>query len=80
LLAVAGAGAIAVRVFVLPWRFTALTALLFGSVAALFMIGAGLILTLINFPAVGAWIGGLGLVLEAFVSLPWRLVGTHLFP
>jgi hypothetical protein len=33
------------------------------------MVGAGLILALINFPAVGAWIGGLGLVLEAFVSL-----------
>jgi|GEM_PF-2010719 len=57
-----------------------LLTLIFGSVAALFMVGAGLVLALINIPAFGAWMGGLGLVLQALAALAWRLLGTPWFP
>jgi hypothetical protein len=57
-----------------------LLTLIFGSISSAVLVGAGLILALANLPQIGAWAGGLGLLLQAFVSLTWWLLGTPWFP
>jgi hypothetical protein len=57
-----------------------LLTLIFGSILAAVLVGAGLILVLINLQVPGAWIGGLGLPLQAIVALIWMLLGRPWFP
>ena len=57
-----------------------LLTLVFGSIASAVLAGIGLILALLNLTAVAAWLGGLGIVLQAFILSAWRLLGTPWFP
>lgn len=60
--------------------FFGLLTLVFGSIAAGILVGAGIILVLVSLTAVGAWLGGLALVLEVFILVAWWLLGTPWFP
>jgi hypothetical protein len=60
--------------------FFGLLALIVGSIGAALMVGAGVILTLVGLTAIGAWLGGLGLMLEACILLAWWLLGAPWFP
>jgi hypothetical protein len=57
-----------------------LLGVIFGSILAGILVGAGLILTLINLSSTGAWVGGLGLCLQAFSLIAWRVLGSPFFP
>jgi hypothetical protein len=60
--------------------FFGLLTLIFGSIASAVLVGVGMILALVNLTAVGAWLGGLGLVLEALIVAAWWLLGSAWFP
>lgn len=60
--------------------FFGLGTLLFGSFASAVLAGIGLILALLNLRDAGAWLGGLGVVLQAFILIAWWLLGTPWFP
>jgi len=57
-----------------------LVTLILGSFASAVLAGIGLILALLNLTAVAAWLGGLGIVLQAFIVTAWWLLGTPWFP
>lgn len=60
--------------------FFGLLTLVLGSIASAVSVGAGMILALANLTAAGAWVGGLGLVLEALIVAAWWLLGRNWFP
>lgn len=57
-----------------------LVSLILSSIAALVLVVAGLILALIGLQAIGAWTGGLGLLVEGLAALAWLLLGKPWFP
>jgi hypothetical protein len=57
-----------------------LVALIIGSILSAVLAGTGLILALANLTAVGAWVGGLGIALQAFILAAWWLLGSPWFP
>lgn len=60
--------------------FFGLGTLIFGSFASAVLAGIGLILALLNLREAGAWLGGLGVGLQAFILIAWWLLGTPWFP
>ncbi|HJR79179.1 MAG TPA: hypothetical protein VJ821_03835 [Anaerolineales bacterium] len=60
--------------------FFGLLTLIFGSIASALLVGAGMILTLANVTAPGAWLGGLAVLLEACIVAAWWLLGRPWFP
>lgn len=57
-----------------------LVTLILGSVTALVLIVLGSVLGLSRFETIGAWAGGLGLLVEGFAALAWLLLGKPWFP
>jgi len=62
------------------YSFFGLLTLVFGSFSSAVLAGIGLILALLNLRDAGAWLGGLGVVLQAFILIAWWLLGTPWFP
>lgn len=62
------------------YSFFGLLTLVFGSFSSAVLAGIGLILALVNLTSTGAWLGGLGIVLQAFIVAAWWLLGTPWFP
>lgn len=60
--------------------FFGLATLIFGSFASAMLAGIGLILALLNLRDAGAWLGGFGVVLQAFILIAWWLLDTPWFP
>jgi hypothetical protein len=57
-----------------------LLTLIIGSISAAVLVGAGLVLTLLNLQPIGAWVGGLGIFLQVMILLVWVLLGRPWFP